>query len=121
MEGVAGFFDHTTVPGSNELGTVIHDEEVFATKLVTCIGHPIGVVVADTEAQARAAARAVAVTYEDMPAVLSIEQAIAAGSFYDVRRRSSSYRCCASSVAHCLLWCEADSFRTKGMAWSRCF
>lgn len=85
MEGVAGYFDHTSVPGSNDLGTVIHDEEVFASSIVTCIGHPIGVIVADTEAHARAAARAVTVSYEDIPAVLSIEQAIAAGSFYDVR------------------------------------
>ena len=88
MEGVAGYFDHKSVPGSNDLGTVIHDEEVFASSIVTCIGHPIGVIVADTEAHARAAARAVLVSYEDIPAVLSIEQAIAAGSFFDVRSRS---------------------------------
>lgn len=88
MEGVAGYFDHTSVPGANDLGTVIHDEEVFASSIVTCIGHPIGVIVADTEALARAAARAVIVSYEDIPAVLSIEQAIAAGSFFDVRSRS---------------------------------
>ena len=85
MEGVAGYFDHTSVPGSNDLGAVIHDEEVFASGVVTCIGHPIGVIVADTEARARAAARAVTVTYENLPAILSIDQAVAARSFFDVR------------------------------------
>ena len=45
----------------------------------------IGVVVADTEAHARAAAKAVAVQYEELPALISIEDAIEAGSFYEVR------------------------------------
>ena len=58
---------------------------MFATEVVTCIGQPIGIVVADTEAAARAGARAVAVKYQDIPAVLSIEEAIAANSYYEVR------------------------------------
>ena len=53
MEGVAGYFDHEDVPGENEWGAVIKDEEIFATKLVTCIGQQIGIVAAETEAQAR--------------------------------------------------------------------
>ena len=38
--------------------------------------------VADTEAIARAAAKLVKVMYEDLPAVLTIQDAISAGSFY---------------------------------------
>lgn len=38
--------------------------------------------VADTEAIARAAAKLVKVTYEDLPAVLTIQDAIKAQSFY---------------------------------------
>ena len=38
MEGVVAYFDHTSVPGSNDIGAVIHDEEVFASEKVTCIG-----------------------------------------------------------------------------------
>jgi len=43
MEGVVGYFDHTTVPGRNDLGPVVHDEEIFASDKVTCIGpsHPL--------------------------------------------------------------------------------
>ena len=44
------------------------------------MGQPIGVVAADSEAAARAAAAAVAVEYEDLPAILDIEAAIAGGS-----------------------------------------
>lgn len=42
MEGVEGYFDHTHVPGRNDIGPVLHDEEAFATKTVTCIGQIIG-------------------------------------------------------------------------------
>ena len=53
MEGVKGYFDHEDVPGENEWGAVIKDEEIFASQLVTCIGQQIGIVAAETEAQAR--------------------------------------------------------------------
>lgn len=51
--------------------------------LVTCVGQPLGIVAAETEEQARAAAAAVVVEYEDLPAVLDIEDAIA-GKLYIV-------------------------------------
>ena len=50
---------------------------------MTCVGQPIAVVAAETEATARAAARAVVIEYEELPAVLDIDDAIAAGSFYE--------------------------------------
>ena len=40
MEGVVGYYDHTSVPGHNDLGAVVHDEEIFASDTVTCIGAP---------------------------------------------------------------------------------
>lgn len=43
----------------------------------------IGVVVAETEPLARRAAKAVKVVYEDLPAVISIEDAIECDSFYE--------------------------------------
>lgn len=49
-----------------------------------CAGHAIGVIVADTEAAAQAASRAVAVTYQDILPILSIEQAIEANSYFEV-------------------------------------
>jgi len=83
--GVAGYFGAKVVPGGNDMGAVVHDEECFASEVVTCIGQPIGVVVADTEQHARMAARLVKVEYEDLPALISIEDAIEAKSFYEVR------------------------------------
>ena len=46
---------------------------------VTCVGQAIGVVAADTEAAAAEAAKAVVVEYEDLPALMDCEDAIAGG------------------------------------------
>ena len=82
MEGVHGFFSARDVPGSNAIGAVALDEECFATDEVTAVGQPIGIVVAETEQQARAAALKVHVEYEELPSILSIKDAIAANSEY---------------------------------------
>lgn len=36
--GFIGLFLHRDVPGSNKIGPIIHDEEVFASETVTCVG-----------------------------------------------------------------------------------
>ena len=46
--------------------------------------------VAESEAAAREGAAAVVVAYADLPAVMSIEDAIAAGSLYEVWVRGQS-------------------------------
>jgi xanthine dehydrogenase/oxidase len=38
MPGVAGYFGASDVPGDNKIGPIMHDEEVFATEVVTCVG-----------------------------------------------------------------------------------
>ena len=83
--GVEGCFGAKDIPaaGDNSIGAVVHDEEIFATEKVTCVGQIIGIVVADTKAHADEAALLVAVDYEELPAVLSIEDAIEADSFFD--------------------------------------
>lgn len=36
--GVEGYFGAADVPGDNAIGAIIHDEELFATTEVTCVG-----------------------------------------------------------------------------------
>ena len=94
MEGVKGYFDHEDIPGVNKWGAVIHDEEIFASEIVTCVGQQIGIVVAETEAQARFAAKAVKIEYEDIPgAVFSCEEAIAANSYIEVSTFNAGCSC----------------------------
>lgn len=48
--------------------------KIFCTNSqVTCIGHIIGLILADTKDHANKAANAVQVEYEDLPVILTIE------------------------------------------------
>ncbi|KAM8905353.1 xanthine dehydrogenase/oxidase isoform 2-T2 [Spinachia spinachia] len=82
LPGVVACVFAADVPGSNATGPVYSDETVLADQQVTCVGHIIGAVVADTQLQAQRAARAVRVQYEELQPVVTIQEAIAAQSFY---------------------------------------
>jgi xanthine dehydrogenase large subunit len=81
MPGVRAVLLAADVPGSLHVGPIVHDEELLARDEVFYVGQPVALVVADDLASARAAAAAVRVEYEALPAILRIEDAIAAGSF----------------------------------------
>ncbi len=83
-EGLAlGYVDKDDIPnGANGWGSLKKDEPFFADGIVESEGQPIGMVYAETALQAQAAAKAVKVEYEDLPAILTIDEAIAAKSFY---------------------------------------
>ncbi|KAL9237148.1 hypothetical protein vseg_011734 [Gypsophila vaccaria] len=80
--GFAGIYFAKDVPGDNHIGPVFTDEELFASELVTCVGQVIGIVVADTHENAKLAARRVHVEYEELPPILSIEDALKCNSFH---------------------------------------
>jgi xanthine dehydrogenase/oxidase len=82
VPGAVKFIGAADVSGSNVSGEVIPDEEVFASKEVHTVGQLVGLLVATTPQAANAAARLVKIDYEDLPAVLSIRDAIACGSFF---------------------------------------
>ncbi|OTB01068.1 hypothetical protein M426DRAFT_323722 [Hypoxylon sp. CI-4A] len=84
MPGVVGYIDKDSVPqGSNDWGPIRVDEPLFATDEVHSHGQTIGVVYAGTALQAQAAAAKVNVTYETLPAILTIDQAIQARSYFE--------------------------------------
>uniref|UniRef100_A0A1D1XDN3 xanthine dehydrogenase n=1 Tax=Anthurium amnicola TaxID=1678845 RepID=A0A1D1XDN3_9ARAE len=85
--GFVGLFLYRDVPGSNRIGPVVRDEELFASEIVTCVGQVVGVVVADTHENAKIAAQRVSIKYEELPAVLSLREAINAGSFHPNTKR----------------------------------
>ncbi|KAL2824283.1 molybdopterin binding aldehyde oxidase/xanthine dehydrogenase [Aspergillus cavernicola] len=78
-----GYVDHTSIPEEkNHWGPVVHDEPIFANGEVLSHGQPIGLVYAESALAAQAAAKAVKVVYEDLPVILTIDEAIAAKSFF---------------------------------------
>ena len=60
-----------------------HDEPLLAGDEVQYAGHPLFIVVADSHLAARKAARLARVTYEDLPALVTIDEAMAAGSRFE--------------------------------------
>lgn len=80
--GFEGFFSAKDLPGANDIGAIVHDEELFATTTVTCVGQVIGIVVADTHENAKDAARKIKIVYEDLPTLLDLDAAVAAQKFH---------------------------------------
>ncbi|KAM5343081.1 hypothetical protein ACJ41O_014047 [Fusarium nematophilum] len=88
MPGVVDVVDKDDMPSAeaNKFGAPFFDEVFFAEDKVLTVGQPIALILATSPAKAQEAARAVKVEYEDLPAVLSIEDAIEADSFHKFYR-----------------------------------
>lgn len=84
IPGVYDYIDHTSLPNpeANWWGAPNRDEVFFAVDKITTAGQPIGIVLASSAKIAEAASRAVKVEYEELPAILTIEEAIEADSYY---------------------------------------
>ncbi|MEJ2804531.1 xanthine dehydrogenase molybdopterin binding subunit [Comamonadaceae bacterium PP-2] len=80
MPGVRGVVLAKDVPGDKMLASFTHDEPVFALDEVNYIGQVIGLVVAETVMAARRAARKVVADIEPLPAILTVAEALQAGS-----------------------------------------
>jgi xanthine dehydrogenase/oxidase len=77
--------------GCNLIG-LGEDDPVFSDGVVTSVGAPIALAVADSIAAARAAAAFVeqeCIAYEDLPAVLTLDEAIAQGTAMPMIRKAS--------------------------------
>jgi len=81
MPGVRDVVLARDIPGHPMLASFIGDEPIFASTTVQHVGQVIGLVVADSVMQARRAARKVRVDVEALPAILKVQDALAAQSF----------------------------------------
>jgi xanthine dehydrogenase large subunit len=79
--GVIAVYTAEDIPGTNDCGPIIHDDPIFADGLVQYIGQPVFIVVADSHDNARRAARNAKIDYEELPAILTAQQAKEAQSF----------------------------------------
>lgn len=84
LPGVHSWVDHHDLPNpeANWWGAPNCDELFFAVDEVFSAGQPIGMILADSAKHAEAGARAVKVDYEDLPAIFTIEEAIAEESYF---------------------------------------
>ncbi|HEX9289940.1 MAG TPA: molybdopterin cofactor-binding domain-containing protein, partial [Anaeromyxobacteraceae bacterium] len=91
--GVAAVMTARDLPASNDIGPVLPGDLVFADGLVEYWGQSLFAVAAESLDLARAAAFRADIGYEDLPAILTVEEALAQRSFVlptQVMRRGSS-------------------------------
>ncbi|MFG1341133.1 xanthine dehydrogenase molybdopterin binding subunit [Xanthobacter autotrophicus] len=68
------------VPGVNDIAPIRSGEPALAQGVVEYVGHPVAAVAAPTLDEARAAAALVRIEYEKLPALLDLDEALAAGA-----------------------------------------
>lgn len=88
IPGVVDKVDKDDMPSkeANKFGPPNFDEVFFAEDEVFTAGQPIAMMLAKSAIRAEEAARAVKVEYEELPAVLTIEDAIEHDSYHNVFR-----------------------------------
>ena len=84
--GVATVLTARDVPGVGDSGSNRHDEPLFPTE-VMYHAQPVAWILGETLDAAQQGARRVSVEYEPLPAILSMEDAIFAGSFHSAPLR----------------------------------
>jgi xanthine dehydrogenase large subunit len=87
VKGVVAVLTSKDVPGTNDVGPVVHDEELFADNTVRFLGQSIALVVGESYEACRAGVAAVKVDLEPLPTVLTIDQAIEQKSFLSLNHR----------------------------------
>jgi len=81
--GVVAVLVADDLPFENDVSPSIHDEPLLATGTVHYLGQPIFLVVADSHLAARKAARLGKVEIAEKPALLTLDQALAANSRFE--------------------------------------
>lgn len=79
--GVVAVFTAKDIPGENNCGPIVHDDPFLADGTVQYLGQPVAVIVARGMLHAREAAKKAQVRVVERPAVITIEQALAAQTF----------------------------------------
>lgn len=81
--GVVAVFSAENLPDMPDVSPTVHDEPLLAVGKVHYAGQPVFLVVAHSHLQARKAARLAKITYAPLPALLTVEQALAANSRFE--------------------------------------
>ncbi len=79
-EGVVTILDYSHIPGANNLSPLHKDEPCLAKDKVECIGQALFLIAAENAEIAKRAAEKIEITFEPLVPVLSIDEAMTAGS-----------------------------------------
>ncbi|MFZ1535180.1 MAG: molybdopterin cofactor-binding domain-containing protein, partial [Chitinophagaceae bacterium] len=75
MPGVVSILTANDIPGENQIGGIIPDEELLAGTHVHFCGMPIALVIAETDEAARAAVKKIKVVIEPLPVITDPREA----------------------------------------------
>jgi xanthine dehydrogenase large subunit len=74
-QGVIKIFTAEDIPGQNQIGGIVPDEELLAGEHVLFCGMPVALVVAETEEAARAAVKKIKIEIEPLPVITDPREA----------------------------------------------
>ncbi len=75
LKGVYAVLDASDIPGHNDIAPIIHPEPCLAPAEVNYVGEPVAAVYAENMTLCRKAAAMVEIEYDELPAILTIEEA----------------------------------------------
>ncbi len=81
--GVVAVWTEADLPFANDVSPSTHDEPLLAVGRVHYVGQPVFLVAADSHLAARKAARKGKIDYRELPAILTVDEALAAGSRFE--------------------------------------
>jgi xanthine dehydrogenase large subunit len=81
LPGVVCVLTAKDIPALNDCGPIVHDDPILADGLVQFYGQPLFLVVAESHEVARRGARLARIQYEELPALLTTAEAVAAQSW----------------------------------------
>lgn len=79
--GVLAVITADDIPGINDIAPIIRGEPLLAERVVEHVGHPVACVIAESFAAARDGAALVRLNITEQPPILSITEALSAGSY----------------------------------------
>ena len=86
VPGVALVMTHHDLPGHKQFGPILKDEKLLVEDEAVYIGDPVVLIAADSRDALAAAKRAVKLEIDPLPALFTIDDAIAAGSYIGPER-----------------------------------
>jgi xanthine dehydrogenase large subunit len=90
LPGVRCIFTAADIPGENQLGVIVQDEELLSTGAIDFVGQPLALVVADSIAQAENAAEQIVVEVEEREPLFDPRRAALMGELIIPSRTLSS-------------------------------
>ncbi|MFN6951082.1 MAG: xanthine dehydrogenase molybdopterin binding subunit [Albidovulum sp.] len=82
-KGVVAVWTARDLPFANDVSPSAHDEPLLATDRVHYVGQPVFLVAAESHLAARRAARKGRIAYRELPAILTVDAALAADSRFE--------------------------------------